>query len=340
MPIFSVIKMKKVYFIVLMLAIISCKKEIQNPIFTSTIVSGAVFGTYYKIQVFDTLQYNYEKQYDSLFFEVNKSMSTYWNNSDITRINKGDTTIVVDHHFKKVFTISKDVYTETKGYFDPTIGVLVNAWDFGPTGKIANLDSLKINNLMQTVGFNNVKLQKNKIKKLQNTFIDFNAVAKGYGLDVISEFLTSKGHQNYLIDIGGEIVAKGNNLIKNKPFKIGIEKPNFNNSQSQQIAITLHNVAMATSGVYRKFKIDENGKRYAHIINPKTGYPSKTNILSVSVIAPTCAVADAYATAFKAMGIAKVKTLLRTHPELKIYFIYENESQKLQTLALNGFPEK
>ncbi len=323
----------------MLLAFVSCKKEIKQANFVRTLTSGNVFGTYYNIQLFDTVKHNYEKQYDSLFNSVNKSMSTYWEDSDITKINKGDTTVVVDAHFATVFQVSKEIYKSTNGFFDPTIGVLVNAWDFGPTGKIDDLNKLKIDSLMQTVGFDKVQLIKGKLNKQKHTFIDFNAIAKGYGLDVISNFLTAKGYQNYLIDIGGEVVARGRNLVKQKPFGIGIEDPNFDGSSSQHKIISLYNEAMATSGVYRKFKMDANGNKYAHIINPKTGYPSKTNILSVSVIAPNCTLADGYATAFKAMGIEKVKTLLKTHPELKVYFIYDDEKQNLQTLALNGFAE-
>ena len=320
----------------LLLLCISCKQETK---LQQNLTSGEVFGTYYNIQFFDTKTVDYSKEYDSLFSEINKSMSTYIPTSDISKINLNDTTVVVDYHFKKVFDLSKDIYNNTDGFFDPTIGVLVNAWDFGPEGKIIALDSLKIDSLLQYVGFEKVKRQLGRIEKLPQTFIDFNAIAKGYGLDVIAEFLNDQGHDNYLIDIGGEIVARGTNLMRQNNWHVGIEKPNFDGSQSQQIAVALKDEAMATSGVYRKFKIDANGNKYAHIINTKTGYPSKTNILSVSVIAPTCAVADAYATAFKAMGIEKVKLFLEGHPELKVYFIYEDANKQLQTLALNSFPE-
>lgn len=319
-----------------LLILVSCKQENK---LHKNLTSGEVFGTYYNIQFFDTKEVDYSKQYDSLFTEINQSMSTYIPSSDISKINKGDSTVIVDHHFTKVFELSKDIYNTTDGFFDPTIGVLVNAWDFGPKGKVVSLDSLKIDSLLQFVGFDKVHNVSGQIKKQQHTFIDFNAIAKGYGLDVVADFLDTKGHANYLIDIGGEIVAKGTNQLSHKPWRVGIEKPNFDNTQSQQIAISLKDEAMATSGVYRKFKVDDNGNKYAHIINTKTGYPSKTNVLSVSVIAPTCAIADAYATAFKAMGIEKTKELLKTHPELKVYFIYEDANKQLQTLELNNFPE-
>jgi thiamine biosynthesis lipoprotein len=325
--------MKKIAFILLLC--ISCKQENK---LHQNLTSGEVFGTYYNIQFFNTKEIDFSKQYDSLFSEINNSMSTYIPTSDISKINANDTTVVVDYHFKKVFNLSKDIYKTTDGFFDPTIGVLVNAWDFGPKGKIKGLDSLKIDSLLNFVGFDKVRYNSGHIEKQSQTFIDFNAIAKGYGLDVIAAFLDAQGYQDYLIDIGGEIVAKGTNKIREKKWSVGIEKPNFDGSQSQQIAIALRDEAMATSGVYRKFKVDDDGNKYAHIINTKTGYPSKTNILSVSVIAPSCAIADAYATAFKAMGIEKVKKLLETHPELKAYFIYEDAHKQLQTLTLNNFP--
>jgi len=326
--------MKRIVILIL-LALVSCKKE-EAPV--ENIVSGKVFGTYYNIQFFDEEKIDYSKQYDSLFLEINKSTSTYIPTSDISKINKGDSTIVIDHHFTAVFNISKEIYDTTEGFFDPTVGVLVNAWDFGPEGKIEKLDSLKIDSLMQSVGFHNLSLNNGKISNPKKAFIDFNAIGKGYALDVVAAFLNKKGHQNYLIDIGGEIVAKGINVNSSNLWRVGIEEPNFDGSQSHNKIIELDNSAMATSGVYRKFKIDEKGERYSHILDAKTGYPSKTNILSVSVIAPNCAISDAYATAFKAMGIEKVTELLKSHPELKVYFIYEDDNKQLKTLSLNSFP--
>ena len=193
---------------------------------------------------------------------------------------------------------------------------------------------------MLSVGLNKVKLVDNTIiKENTNAFIDFNAIAKGYGVDVIAEFLESKNIENYIVEIGGEIRCKGTNIEKQKPWKVGVEMPHFDGTQSIMKAISLHNESMATSGTYRKFKTDSLGNRYSHIIDTKTGYPSKTNLLSISVITSNCMTADGYATAFKAMGIEKVKDFLKTHPELKVFLIFENENKELETLSLNGFPE-
>ncbi|WP_027137119.1 FAD:protein FMN transferase [Gaetbulibacter saemankumensis] len=311
--------------------LLSCKPEVKN-----TKLYGPVFGTSYSV-IYDS-EVDYQKQLDSLFYVINKSMSTYQTNSDISKINRNEVS-TIDNHFIKVFEISKEIYENTQGVFDPTIGALVNAWDFGPEGNIRNLDSLKIDSLMLSVGFDKVKRVGYHIEKPQGTFIDFNAIAKGYGVDVVADFLESQRVTNYLVEIGGEIRLSGVNTEKQQPWKVGVEMPHFDGTQSILKAITLSDEAMATSGTYRKFKVDDQGNRYAHIIDTKTGYPSKTNVLSVSVITSNCASADAYATAFQAMGIEKVKVFLEKHPEIKAFFIFENDKGVFETLALNGFPE-
>ncbi|GFZ80460.1 FAD:protein FMN transferase [Aquaticitalea lipolytica] len=326
--------MRHFLFTLLLLIVFSCKQDQKN-----TKLTGDVFGTTYSIQYYSEESDDFQQQIDSLFYVINKSMSTYQTNSDISKLNRNES-VEVDEHFKKVFSASQVIYEATEGVFDPTIGVLVNAWDFGPEGKIISLDSLKIDSLMLSVGLNKVKLVDNTIiKENTNTFIDFNAIAKGYGVDVIADFLESKNIENYIVEIGGEIRCKGTNIEKQKPWKVGVEMPHFDGTQSIMKAISLHNESMATSGTYRKFKTDSLGNRYSHIIDTKTGYPSKTNLLSISVITSNCMTADGYATAFKAMGIEKVKDFLKTHPELKVFLIFENENKELETLSLNGFPE-
>ncbi|WP_242133476.1 FAD:protein FMN transferase [Aestuariivivens marinum] len=317
--------------LLILVGCLSCKQPIVN-----TKLQGSIFGTYYRVTYASDI--NYTKQFDSLFYVINKSMSTYQVNSDISKLNRNETNIV-DSHFIKVFNTSKRIFKETQGAFDPTIGALVNAWDFGPEGKIINLDSLKMDSLMVFVGLDKVKIEDNRIIKPEETFIDFNAIAKGYTVDLVSDFLRSKGIENHLVDIGGELRASGINVERGGAWKVGVEDPNFDGTQSINHVVTLENKSMATSGTYRKFKIDEYGNRYAHIINTKTGYPSETNLLSISVIANDCMTADAYATAFKTMGIDRVKMFLKNHPELQVFLIFENEKQELESLSLNGFPK-
>ncbi|MDT0559336.1 FAD:protein FMN transferase [Ichthyenterobacterium sp. W332] len=328
--------MKRVIIILVTLAFVSCKQDANEQELVK--LSGPIFGTGFNIQYFSETNTNFIKQIDSLFAVVNQSMSTYIPDSDISKLNRNENN-EVDHHFRNVLLASRKIHKETKGVFDPTIGAVVNAWSFGPEGRIINLDSIKIDSLMKSVGLDKVKRVHNNILKPKNTFLDFNAIAKGYGIDVISEFLESKGVNNYLVDIGGDLRTSGTNIEKKKAWTVGIDDPNFNGEQSYSKVVELKDKAMATSGTYRKFKVDENGNRYAHIINTKIGYPSKTNVLSVSVIASDCMTADGYATAFQAMGIEKVKDFLQTHPELKVYFIFEDENNELKTLSLNNFPD-
>jgi len=245
----------------LIIFLVSCNnKEPKN-----TKLSGQVFGTSYSV-IYNSYE-NYEKQFDSLFYVINKSMSTYIENSDISKINRNEA-VEVDEHFTNVFKTSKTIYDVTSGAFDPTIGAVVNAWDFGPEGKIVSLDSLKIDSLMLSVGLDKVKLRRNAISKQNlNTYLDFNAIAKGYAVDVIATYLESQNVNDYLVEIGGEIRCKGMNKEKQSNWMVGIDKPNFDGSQSVIKAINLIDGAMATSGTYRKFKLDAEGNRYAHIID-------------------------------------------------------------------------
>jgi len=323
---------KSIILLVLLTSLFSCTKEKKNIKLTD-----AVFGTSYSI-LYDA-ESNYQKQIDSLFYVINKSLSTYQENSDISKINRNEAK-EVDAHFIKVYTASRQFYTQTDSVFDPTIGTVVNALGFGPEKKIEKLDSLKIDSLMQFVGLDKTYQAGNLLfKKYPETFLDFNAIAKGYAVDVVAEFLESKKVENYLVEIGGEIRTKGINVEKETVWTVGIDKPNFEGTQSVLKAIPLQDVAMATSGTYRKFKLDENGKRYAHIIDAKTGYSSKTHLLSVSVIAPNCMTADAFATAFQAMGMEKTKAFLKNHPEFKVFIVFENDRMELETLTINGFPK-
>lgn len=329
--------MKKLSIIVLVFIIVfSCKQKPSVETSVNTKLSGVVFGTTYSA-IYDS-EIDYTKQFDSLFDVINTSLSTYMPNSDISKLNRNEN-VKIDTHFKKVFLASKTIYKTTNGAFDPTIGDVVNAWDFGADSNKFLTDSATIDSLMQFVGFNKVALKDDKVVKPVNTYLEFNAIAKGYGVDVISEFLERKNVNNYLVEIGGELRVKGKNQEKKKPWRVGLDEPRFDGGQSVYKAINLKDEAMATSGTYRKFKVDMNGNKYAHIINTKTGYPTKTNILSVSVIAEDCMIADGYATAFQAMGVEGVKAFLNNHLELKAFLIFENDNNALETLSLNGFPE-
>jgi len=329
--------MKKLKFALILMLILtgfSCK-QIDNEKFKK--LEGYAFGTSFNIAY--NSSDNYTKEIDSLFHLINKSLSTYIPNSDISKINKGDTTIIVDAYFTEVFQKAAKIYVETEGVFDPTIGVLVNAWGFGPDKTKINPDTVKVTELLELVGFDSVELKNGKIKKENDSiYIDFNAIAKGYAVDIAGRFLRSKNVKNYLVEIGGEIRTRGQ---KNDStlWKAGIENPNFDGTRSIQKVVELKDESMATSGSYRKFKTDSiTGKKYVHIINPRTGYPTQSNLLSVSIIsALDCADVDGFATAIMAMPLDKAKQFLETHPELKSFLIYSDENGNLQTYTTRNF---
>ena len=313
----------------------SCAKE---PSGVYQQLEGLAFGTSFNITLDDPENKITEVDIDSLIHAMNKSLSTYIPNSDISRINKGDSSVVVDALFQEVFGKSAKIYHETEGAFDPTIGILVNAWGFGPGKPFNQMDQKTVDSLLVFVGFDKLQLKRGKlIKKHPETYLDFNANAKGFGVDVISRYLQSQGIQNYLVEIGGEIRSRGSNP-KNLPWRIAIEKPNFDGSRSFQTIVSLQDESIATSGNYRKFKIDSlSGEKYAHTIDTQTGYPSKSNLLSASVIGSMdCADVDAYATAFMAMGLDKTLRFLERHDQIKCFLIYSDADEGLKTFATDN----
>lgn len=330
--------MKHIIWFLFLILMVSCKNERPQKSF----FQGQAFGTTFSIQVYSINEIDFEKGIDSVLSKVNNSVSTYIPESDISKINSGNTTIIVDDIFIDNFNISAEVYEITGGFFDPTIGVLRNAYGFGDTNSIQEIDSLALDSMMKFVGFNKVKLtSENKIEKLYpEIYIDFNAVAKGYGIDLIGSYLDSKGVGNYLIELGGEILAKGKNVEKNKSWLVGIENVNLNDKSFSSI-IALENIAMATSGNYRKFRIDSlTGKKYVHTLNPITGSAAKSDITSATVLAPTCALADAYATAFMALGLENSKVILKNIDKIDVYFTYNDQNNEEQVFATEGLKNR
>ncbi|MEX6626432.1 FAD:protein FMN transferase [Tenacibaculum salmonis] len=319
---------KLTYIVSFFILFLSCTQKKES---SKNKLQGFVFGTTYNITYFENEnKANYQKSIDSLFSLVNNSLSTYLPTSDISKINKGDTTVVVDDMFIEVFAKAKKIYKETDGYFDPTIGKLINAYGFGSGKERKNLSSEEIKKLMIDVGFDKVVLKNNKVYR-QSDQIEFNvnAFAKGYGVDIIGRFLEDKKINNYLIEIGGEIRARGKK--NGKLWKVAIEKPNIDGTRSLQKIISLDNESMATSGNYRKFKLNGNGKKIVHTINAKTGLANESNLLSVSVrLKGDCADVDAYATAFLAMGLEKTKAFLQKYPELKVVLLYNDKNNELK----------
>lgn len=290
--------------------------------------TGFIFGTVYHItyQSDEDLQ----PEIDTELKRVNQTFSTFEPSSVISLINQNKP-VKVNEMFDEVFTLAQQVSKETNGAFDITVAPMVNLWGFGfKTGVHPSKE--KIDSLRQIVGFNKVKLVGNTIRKQDpRIMLDCSAIAKGYGSDCVARLLQSKGVTNFMIEIGGEIVTKGNSE-KRLPWRIGVTKPtddSVNVNQDYEAVLNVTDRAMATSGNYRNFYY-KGGKKYAHTINPKTGYPVQHSLLSATVLAKNCATADAYATSFMVMGIEKAKQLLDRHPELMAYFIYSDSKGKLR----------
>lgn len=299
---------------------------------------GGALGTSYSIIYLSNKELDFQKEIDSVFAAVNESMSTYIPDSDISKINRGDSTLVVDQMFREVFRLSKEIYEKTNGYFDPTVGTLVNAWGFGP-GKQIEMDSTHVDSLMNYVGFHKVTLTTTStIQKADpNIHFDFNAIAKGYAIDRLAVLMNEKGIDNYLLEVGGELVAKGENTVNQRPWGVAVTDPEAEQSKA---SIHLKDRAMASSGNYRKFRIDSvTGKKYVHTVDPKTGFTKNGKTLGVNILASTCAEADAYATAFMVMDIDEAIALLNSLKGLDGYIIYLGEKGETEEYMTQGFKD-
>ena len=270
--------------------------------------SNLVFGTIYNIayQYADDLQAEIEAELQ----KVDGEFSMFNPQSTVARINGGDSTVERSAMFCEIFELAQTVNKETNGAFDIHVAPLVNAWGFGfkhdqlPTPQ--QVDSLlKIRDQM-----------------------DFSAIAKGYGCDVVARLLRSHGIENFMVEIGGEVVLSGHN-DKGQPWHIGVNKPVENPEDGDlQTVLSITDCAIATSGNYRNFYY-KDGQRYAHTIDPRTGYPVQHSLLSATVVAADCATADAYATSFMVLGLDSAQAVLNSHPELKAYLIYSDESGQM-----------
>ncbi|MGX1929021.1 FAD:protein FMN transferase [Flagellimonas sp. 2504JD4-2] len=327
--------MRKLVFVLASVLLFGCA---QGPMIKNQNVGNAL-GTTYSIIYVTNEELDFQMEIDSVFQVINRSMSTYIPTSDISKINRGDSTIVVDQMFKEVFETSTQVYKTSNGYFDPTIGVLANAWGFGP-GEQIELDSLKVDSLLSYVGWDKVALNTDGTisKSHPEIRFDFNAVAKGYSIDRLGALLDAKGIENYLVEVGGEVLTKGRNPISQKKWSVGIDDPQVETGRQLKRIVSLEDKAMASSGNYRKFRIDpDTGKKYVHTIDPKTGYTKTSNVLATSVVASTCSEADAYATAFMAMNLSASKELLEKETSLEGYIIYLDHEGNAKEFMTPGF---
>ena len=297
-------------------------------------ITGLVFGTVYNI----TYEYDgdLKEEIEAELKRFDESLSPFNESSVITKVNLNED-IVTDSFFQACFNRSAEISKETEGAFDITVAPLVNAWGFG-FKKGTFPDSIMIDSLLQITGYDKVKLEKGKVLKQDpRIMLTCSAVAKGYSVDVVAQLLDRKGIKNYMVDIGGEVVVKGKNA-QDGLWRIGINKPiddSLSVKQELQTILQLTDVGLATSGNYRNYYY-KDGKKYAHTIDPRTGYPVQHSILSSTVVAKDCMTADALATAFMVMGLEKAEAFCNANPEIDAYFIYSGEKGEFKTYFTEG----
>jgi len=317
-------------FLFLLLIFFGCSKN--KPEIIS--FSGFTMGTTYSIKISEQNPINsihqLQSEIDSVLLHVNKLFSTYMSDSEISQFNKSDSIFIISDEFGELFLQSKQINNISKGAFDPTVHPLVKLWGFGNKGRINELPPNDIiQSTLNKIGFDNILIKNDLLVKLYPYIeLDFSAIAKGYGVDKVSELLILKNMNNFMVEIGGEVYCNGKNY--NNDWSIGLQNP-FLEIGNENIlkVINLNNKAMATSGNYRNyFEID--GQKYSHTINPKTGYPVTHNVVSVSVVANDCSSADAYATALMVMDKEVGIEMINSINGLEAVIIYgDNEDFKL-----------
>jgi FAD:protein FMN transferase len=297
---------------------------------TPMYLEGRTQGTYYSIIYFDSLNRHFGADIEAILETVDQSVSVYRENSLINKLNRNEITST-DTIFEENFKIARQVSEASEGAFDCTIGRLIEAWGWGFSKRDSITPNL-IDSLRQIAGYQRVSIVKGElIKEDPRITVNFNAIAQGLTSDLIARFLKGQGVDDFLVDVGGELVASGT-----KPggvhWTIGIELPNENNTIPEDLrdrpvkaVITVTDRGVATSGNYRKFYV-ENGVRYSHTIDPSTGYPVRHSLLSATVVSGNATLADAWATAFMVMGLEKSVAMLETMPGTEAYFVYADEN--------------
>lgn len=320
------------FLVILIIGTVLILRKQNNQLYQTD--RGTIFGTIYKA----TYQYgeDLQQEIEAELQKVDNALSPFNKQSIITKINNNEE-VVPDSMFFEVFLRSQEIFRQTGGAFDMTVAPLANVWGFGFKQK-SEVDSAMVDSLLQFTGADKVFFRDGKIvKKDPRVMLSGSAIAKGYGSDVVARLFDRKGIKNYMIEIGGEVVVKGNNP-KQESWRIGINKPvddSLSVNQELEAILKISNVGMATSGNYRNFYY-KDGKKYAHTIDPRTGYPVQHNVLSATVIAPDCMSADAYATAFMVMGLEEAEAFVKEHPEIDVYFIYTDAEGNIKTYYTPG----
>ncbi|OEK03243.1 hypothetical protein BFP97_17690 [Roseivirga sp. 4D4] len=329
----------RVYLIVLVIAIFvvwNYRQQQTKEIY----VNGTTMGTIpYNIKYLDTEFSNYKAEIDSLLRDFNQALSTYIPDSEISTFNRSGSVKFTLPYFYDVLEASAKVYKESNGAFDPTLGPLIDAWGFGD-GKTLDLDSSKVDSLLGFVGFQNLTYDQTRVsKEIPEVKLNFSAIAKGQAIDVVADWLTSIGINDYMVEIGGEVRASGKN-IEGKVWTIAIEVPDEARIGGIFDAIYLENRGMAGSGNYRNFRVLEDGRKVAHTIDPRTGFPKMQTLLSATVLAPTCMLADGFATACMVLGLEESIKLIESDPTLEAYLIYADDQGKMVTYVSPGLTDK
>ena len=313
--------------------LVSCVKQPKK-----VVLQGLAQGSYYAITYFDDEGRDFQREIDSIFHAIDLSVNLWVDSSVISKVNRNED-VALDKIFIDNFNLAQEAARLSDGYFDPTIAPIVAAWGFS----YKNGDSItpqRIDSLRALVDYRKVRIDNGKVVKDDpNITLDFNAIAQGYTSDLIAAFLDSKGIRNYLVDTGGEIMARGGKP-DGKPWIVGIEKPadNWDSERVVQTRVALRDKGLVTSGSTRKY-IERNGKRYSHSIDPKTGYPVEHNVLSVTVLAENSAWADALASICMVMGMEKSLPLVESMDGVEAYYIFQNENGALEIFATEGFGE-
>jgi thiamine biosynthesis lipoprotein len=284
-------------------------------------IEGETMATSYHVSYFDGEGRDFKKEIDSLLVIVNRSINTYDPTSEISAFNKSEKGIKINlPYFLPPLEKALEVYKVSDGAFDPTVMPLVNAWGFGPERKAHLPDSSKIDSLLTFIGLNRVFIRNDSVLKTHpRVQLDFGGIGQGYGADVIANFLKLKGVENMFVELGGEGLALGHNLETGKSWYIGILDPQ--DLDSMKAYVSLSDRAFTTSGNYYNYR-EVNGRRFSHIMDPKTGYPSESAIISASVFAPDCTTADAWAKVLIVSGVEKSIGMLKGHPELNAFLVY------------------
>jgi thiamine biosynthesis lipoprotein len=321
-------KSRFLIYLVILVILSSCKK----PGFYENF-SGFIQGTTYSIVFENNGKLNSEdlkSEVERVLHDFDMSLSLYVDSSIISKVNRNED-IALDYYFTEAFKISSEISEMTEGAFDITVGPLVKAWGFGPDER-KDFSESKRDSLLKLVGMNKVNIvNKRLIKTDPGVILDFNAIAQGYSVDVVSTYFDGKGIKSYLIEIGGEVRVKGDK--QGSLWRIGIDKPEENNNQpgtELQAVISMKDRSLATSGNYRKFYV-ENGTKYSHTIDPRTGYPARNQLLSATILADDCATADGIATACMVLGREKAVEFLGSHPELDAFFVFSDDSGNFRT---------